>query len=214
MQNKFGRNGVAHFRRKRFRRCLELIENCYQEKGSVRIIDLGGTREYWQILPEEILEQKKIHITLVNNEAAGMAADNEYFSSLSADACSLSEFADNQFDIAHSNSVIEHVGSWESMECFAGEIRRLAPCYFVQTPNYWFPLEPHYMLPFYHWLPVYSQIRILGWRYKHKTFRESVISQERIKLLSATAFRTLFPDAELYRERLCLLTKSFVGIRK
>ncbi len=214
MQNKSGSNGVLRFRRKRFRYCLELIESCYQQKGRVNIIDLGGTREYWQVLPETMLEQKKIHITLVNNEAAGLAADDKYFRNVSADACSLSEFTDMQFDIAHSNSVIEHVGSWEKMECFAQEIRRLAPCYFVQTPNFWFPFEPHYMLPFYHWLPVYSQICLLGWRYKHKTFRESVISQERIRLLSATAFRTLFPDAEIQRERLCLLTKSFVGIRK
>src|SRR3546814_10323990 len=58
------------------------------------------------------------------------------------------------FDIAHSNSVIEHVITWDNMKNFARETRRVAAWHYVQTPYFWFPVDPHfYKLPFYHWLP-------------------------------------------------------------
>ena len=209
-----GNPGNLKFRKKRFMRCLELIEHCYQRKGSVAIVDLGGTREYWNILSEKVLNEKNIRITIVNNESNTLLAAEKHFTYVAADACCMAEFADNSFDLVHSNSVIEHVGGWERMEAFAHEVRRLAPEYFVQTPNFWFPLEPHYMLPCYHWLPVYMQIRILGWKYRHQDFRESVMAQERIRLLSFKAFSTLFPDSVIYPERILIFTKSFVALRR
>src|SRR5690606_18813309 len=79
----------------------------------------------------------------------------EYFK---ADACNLADIVDQSFDIAHSNSVVEHVGEWERMIQFANELARVSRGYFVQTPNYWFPMEPHCMIPFFHWLPEPSKV--------------------------------------------------------
>lgn len=70
-------------------------------------------------------------------------------------------FADASFDFVHSSAVIEHVGN------FANQIRLLAEMWrvakrgiFVTTPNRWFPIEVHTVLPFLHYLPP-RQYRII-----------------------------------------------------
>lgn len=63
-------------------------------------------------------------------------------------------FADGAFDIGFSNAVIEHVaGGREGQRRFIGELCRVASRVFVTTPNRWFPLDPHTLLPLAHWLP-------------------------------------------------------------
>jgi SAM-dependent methyltransferase len=68
------------------------------------------------------------------------------------DACAL-PFADRTFDVAFSNAVVEHVGSRERQAQFVAEAARVARRVFVTTPNRWFPVEVHTMLPLVHWLP-------------------------------------------------------------
>ena len=113
-------------------------------------------------------------------------------------------FADREFDIAHSNSLIEHVGDRSDRERVAAELRRVGRRYFVQTPNRGFPIEPHSLLPFVHMLP-----RRLGrrlWRYgvSDDPFDDTW-------LLGARELQELFPDAEIVRERFGPLTKSLIA---
>jgi SAM-dependent methyltransferase len=68
------------------------------------------------------------------------------------DACAL-PFADDAFDVVHSNAVIEHVGSSERQEAFVREALRVGRRVFLTTPNRWFPIEVHTRLPLVHWLP-------------------------------------------------------------
>ena len=64
-------------------------------------------------------------VTLINNlQYEDFAGDR--FQAIEADATEL-PFADNAFDIAFSNSVIEHLGTWEKQQVFAREARRVAP---------------------------------------------------------------------------------------
>jgi 2-polyprenyl-3-methyl-5-hydroxy-6-metoxy-1,4-benzoquinol methylase len=118
-------------------------------------------------------------------------------------------FPDRAFDVGFSNSVIEHVPP-DKHRAFAAEIRRVAERYFVQTPNRWFPIEPHYQLPFFQFLP--RRVRMflnahfsLGWQRKG--------SWEEITLLSARDLERLFPDAEIHRERVFGVTKSLMAVR-
>ena len=63
-------------------------------------------------------------------------------------------FADGEFDVAFSNAVVEHVaGGREGQRRFVGELCRVARRVFLTTPNRWFPVDPHTLLPFAHWLP-------------------------------------------------------------
>jgi hypothetical protein len=55
--------------------------------------------------------------------------------------------SDQEYDIAFSNSVIEHVGDWERQAAFASEIRRVGKNLWIQTPAKECPIEPHYLAP-------------------------------------------------------------------
>jgi hypothetical protein len=79
---------------------------------------------------------------------------------LLGDGCSLT-MPDQFYDIGFSNSVIEHVGSWERQVMFASEIRRVARAIWVQTPAYECPFEPHYLTPLVHYLPRHIQKKIV-----------------------------------------------------
>ncbi len=119
-------------------------------------------------------------------------------------------FADAEFDIAFSNSVIEHVPP-DQQSRFASEISRVARGYFVQTPNPFFPIEPHYQFPFFQFLPRSARKALnrrftLGWQARGQW--------EEITLLTASDLRRLFPDAEIKRERVLGLTKSVIAVRR
>jgi SAM-dependent methyltransferase len=63
-------------------------------------------------------------------------------------------FADGEFDLGFSNAVVEHVaGGRDGQRQFVHELCRVAGRVFVTTPNRFFPLEVHTLLPFAHWLP-------------------------------------------------------------
>jgi ubiquinone/menaquinone biosynthesis C-methylase UbiE len=99
-------------------------------------------------------------------------------------------FETNSFDWVFSNAVIEHVGEWKDQLLFAKEVRRVASRgYFVATPNKFFPVEPHTLLPFYQFLPVPLQRKVAP--YSPGYLRK----YELIRLLSAGEMQELFPDA-------------------
>ena len=207
-------------RKRRSIRIIDLIDGVYANKQQVEIVDVGGTREYWNIIPVDYLRRRNVHITIVNLIVPEHSVDakDALFSYIQSDGCDLKEVKQNQFDIAHSNSVIEHVVGLDRMGDFAKEIRRIAASYYVQTPNYYYPIEPHFLFPFFHWLPVPLRLR-LAMRFQLGCFpRASSINEARgfidlCRLLKKRTLLDLFPDAVLYKERLFLLVKSFVLIR-
>jgi Methylase involved in ubiquinone/menaquinone biosynthesis len=70
-----------------------------------------------------------------------------------ADGCAL-PFEDGHFDVVHSSAVLEHVGSHEQQRAFITELVRVSRrVVFLTTPNRWFPVEFHTVLPMLHWLP-------------------------------------------------------------
>lgn len=214
-QNSLG----SKFRLKRIAPLLEIIESVYQQHGAVNMIDVGGTRQYWHILQPEYFEHYNITVTLVNFPGTVTLKDESRFVFVETDGCDLGHFADNAFHIGHSNSVVEHVGDWERMIKFANEISRVSQRFFVQTPSYWFPIEPHCMTPFFHWLPKPIRVGLvlhfqLGHFQKASTVSEAVSTVESARLLDKKMFQALFQQADILTERFFFWPKSFVAIKK
>ena len=118
-----------------------------------------------------------------------------------ADATERLPFGDGAFDLAYSSSVVEHVDP-ERRAAFAAEVRRVARGFFVQTPAWSFPIEPHALLPFAHWLPV--PLRRRYWRLG------AAGGWEEISLLRRSQLERLFGPA--LPERLGPLVKSWVCV--
>jgi hypothetical protein len=112
-------------------------------------------------------------------------------------------FADREFDIAYCNSLIEHLDPADRAR-LAAEIRRVAGRWLVQTPNRWFPIEPHVLLPGYQFLPRALQRRVARFGVSG--------GYEDIRLLGARELRELFPDAVIVRERVGPMTKSLIAL--
>lgn len=129
------------------------------------------------------------------------------------DGCDL-PFGENSFELVFSNSVIEHVPDHEA---FAREIMRVGRSYYVQTPNKWFPIEPHFMTPFIHFLPTAWRMKLVR-RFSvwgliakpSKTEYEHAVSSTR--LLGLPDMKRLFPGATFEVERFLGLTKSIIAI--
>lgn len=102
-----------------------LIAKINGKKGSVRIIDVGGSRHYWSIVPFDFLKAHNVTITVVNLPGEIRETDDDIFAFADGNGCDL-KYDDLSFDLAHSNSVIEHVGRWKDMKAFAANIRRIS----------------------------------------------------------------------------------------
>jgi hypothetical protein len=99
----------------------------------------------------------------------------------------------------------------------AAEVRRVAHAYWVQTPNFWFPIEPHFLVPAWHWLPERNRVAILrrrgvGWagRCEDPQYAWRIVREHRLMRRSELA--RLFPEATLHPERLGGLVKSWTAV--
>lgn len=118
-----------------------------------------------------------------------------------ADAAAGLPFADQEFDLVYCSSVIEHVPP-ERRRAFADEVRRVGRGWFVQTPAYSFPIEPHALLPGAHWLP--ASLRRRYWRLG------AAGAWEEISLLRRGEIEALFGPARA--ERFGGLVKSWICV--
>ncbi len=207
----------SRMRRRRVRHLVTLVETVIRADGlrEVAIADIGGNFRYWKVFPFESFPGTRFRITLINISEKRIfekaERPNVEFDTRIGDACDLADVADRAYDISHSNSVIEHVGGWERVKRMRDEIRRTGRHYFVQTPNYWFPVEPHYMLPFIHWLPRPWYVRWLM-AFRKNRFDQATENYDSHRMLTRREFAFLFPENRLITERFLGLPKSFIAV--
>lgn len=210
----------ARFRRKRFARIEEMIRSLLQDKDRITILDAGGRADYWTLLSDEL--RPRVQVTILNYGSELEAYDTEDRNGLEivnalGNACDMPQYPDAYFDFAHSNSVIEHVGGYKNMQSFADEMQRVGRCYYIQTPNFNFPIDPHHAVPFVHWLPDAAKIWIFS-NFKvgiglKSDFSDALQKVDNCRMISPGVFRRLFPNARHYRESfLMAFTKSLIAV--
>jgi hypothetical protein len=206
------------FRAKRFEEIRKIIQAILDEKGHADILDLGGSEKYWLIAADFIRANRhRLKFTIINPEIQE-SSDSSLFNFIAGDACDPTLFEGRHFDFVHSNSVIEHVGDIEKIRSFAKNTRRLGDRYYMQTPNFWFPYEPHFRFPGFQWLPAAVRAwlmmqRRLGFFARQTNWKEARYHVDSIRLLSAKDVSDLFPDAVIRRERVFGLAKSIMAIK-
>src|SRR5690554_5132707 len=127
----------SRFRSKRFMLFEQLFWEAFGKQENIHILDVGGTEEFWQ--DKDITKNRRVRITLLNLKKEEVSLPN--LRSAAGNATNLAEFPDGFFDLVFSNSVIEHLYTFENQQLMAKEIQRVGKRYFVQTPNKYFFLE-------------------------------------------------------------------------
>ena len=103
-------------------------------------------------------------------------------------------FADRSFDIVHSSAVLEHVGGAPRQAAYVRECIRVArKGVFLTTPNRWFPIEFHTLLPVVHWLPK----RAFRWLLR-RIGLDFFADEAHLNLLSRRELSNLVGDHEAY----------------
>lgn len=202
-------SAASQYRRERFRKFAEMIESY---PAPVKILDLGGTAAFWEAHRDMV--KAEVRVTLLNQVFESRPAF-DWITYVEGDGRWMTMFADSEFDVCFSNSVIEHVGTLYDQVYMAREIRRVARGYWVQTPNKWFPIEPHFLVPFWQFLPSWLRARLLmrrqiGFVGQVQDYLLAKATVEEIRLLTAREMRWLFPDGQLQREKVGPLTKSII----
>jgi hypothetical protein len=199
----------------RLRRMYRFAEEFGIDSGT-RILDVGGSHHIWELLP---VRPDVVLVNILPPDAEDVA-EIERSANLHVvvgDACRL-PFQDDAFDLVFSNSLIEHLFTFENQRRFADECRRVAPRYYVQVPNQRFLIEPHLLTPFIHWFPKRARTRLLRnftvWGLLTRPTREACAHfVEEVRLLTARDLGRLFPEAEIWHERVLGLSKSFMAVR-
>jgi|SRR5579863_2984577 SAM-dependent methyltransferase len=196
------------FRPKRLKVFAQLMSLSQQ----ATVLDVGGATFDWNLC-ERLLGYRP-RVTILNIERP---IATEGLPWVAASGMEL-PFPDQSFDIVYTNSVIEHLYNAENQQRFAREVARVGKRYFVQAPNRWFPVEPHYLTPFIHYFPPRIQLKFLRnftvWglmsRPSGQLCQRNV---EEIHLLDKRGMQQLLPSAEIIHERVCGLTKSFIAVQ-
>jgi hypothetical protein len=174
-----------------------------------RLLDVGGYPAFWKGVPSP---EK---ITILNLHK--IENDDPRFETVIGDGTNL-QFRNDAFEIAHSNSVIEHLGTLKRQETFAREVRRVAQKLWVQTPARNFLVEPHFIDFFCHWFPRPIRRRLMRYfslwglivRPSQKKIDEHL---DQIRLLNLEEMQSLFPDCDILIERACGWPKSYIAVR-
>lgn len=212
---------ALRFRRARFHIFESLLDDLdarlleRAEDRPLRILDIGGRPQFWTDVGLDLAQH---HVTVVNLPSDLRPSSHPSIAVAAGDARDLRDFSAGDFDVVFSNSVIEHVGVWEDQQRMANEVRRLAAAYFVETPNFWFPLEPHSYVPGFQLLPTELRVRLirrfaLGYLPRITDWSDAHDLAEHTRLVTHDELARLFPDATIVHESLLGMTKSLIAMR-
>lgn len=204
------------------RQRMQFFENFFEEQfddkirsgQKIDVIDIGGTYDFWKAMNFKYFDE--CNVTLVNLKYIEVPDGITNVTSVEGDACNLERFSDNSFDIAFSNSCIEHIGKYPEWEMMANEMQRVSGgVIYLQTPNRYFPIEPHFLFPLFQFFPIKLRAFLichfqLGFWTQGKDWDDSMKIADEIHLLTYKDLKQLFPWGVIKREKVLFLTKSFM----
>jgi hypothetical protein len=199
---------ASKLRMKRFALFESLLT---QVPPPLTILDAGGTEWFWE--HTGLLDRHDAKVFLLNLEPRN--PQNSKVTSLVGDVRDMSQFEDRHFDVVFSNSVIEHVGDCSDQSQMAREVRRVGNRLFLQTPNRYFPIEPHFLFPFFQFLPIGLRATLLshsrlGWMPRAGSRSEAIEVVKSIRLLTEAELTAMFGGARIEREMFCGMVKSYI----
>lgn len=176
-------------------------------KRPLRVLDVGGTVDYWLTMPWQALQPCAITLLNVFPQEAPKP-----FTAVVGDARDLSRYPDQSFDVVLSHSVIGHVGDWTDQQQMARELQRVGRVVILQTPNHYFPIDWRTLIPAFHWLPVSTQQWCLD-RFRVGRYPKG-FSANHVRNLNRRELTQLFPRATVQHERVGGFTKSFTVVQR
>jgi hypothetical protein len=200
---------AARFRGRRW----EMLLAEFPDFADMSVIDLGGRAEAWRRAP---VQPRKVHV--VNLEAVDPTPPDGVSVS-QANALDLpAEILAEDFDLVFSNAVLEHVGGHANRMAFAETTRKLAPRHWIQTPYRYFPVEPHWLFPWFQHLPIATRVQISQrWPLLHSPSankKDALDAVLGVELVSISEMRYYFPESRVVSERVGPLVKSIIAIGK
>lgn len=199
---------AAKYRRRRW----DMLKSMFPDIERMSILDLGGRAESWRrtaLRPE--------HVHVVNLEPVDPDPP-EWVEVDRADACDLpASLRSRRYDLVFSNAVLEHVGGHAKRLAFAETVHRAADRHWVQTPYRYFPVEPHWLFPFFQHLPVAARAFISQrWPLLHSPSadkQDALAAVMQVELVGRAELRYYFPQSDIISERVGPLTKSIIAVR-
>ena len=192
-----------------------LVMELFPDLENMRVVDLGGTVEAWLRAPVRPAE-----VTVVNLFEPG-ESDESWLRPVTGNACAARGALnragmDISYDLAFSNSLLEHVGGHAQRCALADEVHALAPRHWVQTPYRYFPIEPHWLFPGLQFLPVATRARLAAaWPLAHSRPSGAATAMSEVQwteLVGLAEMRSYFPGSVIHREKMMGLTKSLVAV--
>jgi len=204
---------TQHFRQ---RRGQFLLAN-FPDIRELRICDLGGSQHFWEKLALDVPAPNITIYNISRDETQSVVASNASSISVQIYDGRRIPVPDKTFDLLVCNSVLEHVPI-EERATLCREMSRVSRAVFLQTPAWSFPVEPHFLLPFVHWLPRrlgYWLAHFSPWRLLSRPSQETIRQYWwGTQLLRFKELQELFPAASIATERALGLTKSYYVLQR
>jgi Methyltransferase domain len=188
---------------------FELFQSRMHPLPQDRVLDIGASGDVFLRYTFEDVYPYPERILAGGYDFREVSSARQYYpKSIYAvfDGCHL-PFPDQSFELVFSNAVIEHILGEDRQRQFASEVMRVGRSWFVTTPNYWYPFESHYHLPFIQFLPLEAQRsynRLLGTHVQKGHVQE-------LALLSTQRLRELFPTSKIARVRITFWPETLVA---
>jgi ubiquinone/menaquinone biosynthesis C-methylase UbiE len=190
-----------HSHPRRRRRLIPIFLKYFRITPAETFLDIGGPTYGFELLLNISANSFCVNVDFTNlnfpEDQTDEAMSKFYGKLVLANGYCL-PFRDKAFDYVISNDTLEHVPRqyWIGL---AAEIQRVARRgYFVVAPNFWYFLEPHYFLPFFHWLPR----SLTRW-----------LTTEEIRLPKGSELREIFPGATILGLGPKLMPDTLVAFR-